>query len=703
MPIKIGIDVGGTFTDFFVVDEHGRSRSFKVLSTPDSPADAVVQGLGKAASALGLTREKFLRDVSLIVHGTTITTNAVLTRRTARTGFLTTEGFRDLLHMRRGIRETYYDSKIDPPTPLVPRALIAPIRERIDRDGAVATPLDERAVREALELFRRSGVEAIAISFLFSFLNPLHEHRVRDLCAAVMPGSYLSVSSEILPQVRAYERHSTVVLNAAVGPLLSAYLDNLVARLAEHGFGGELRIMQSNGGVVTPEASRRLAVQTLLSGPAAGPIAGLYCGRRLGLEQLITVDMGGTSFDVALVRGGALSLTSDGELGGYRIATQSLDIHSVGAGGGSIAWVDGAGVLKVGPRSAGARPGPVCYGFGGDQPTVTDADLVLGYLNPDRFFGGELALDAERARDAIHRHVARPLGLGVVEAAWGIYSVVNATMANAMRVLSVRRGHDPREFALVAAGGAGPLHAERLARELGISLILVPKESAVFCGAGMLVADLKHQFVRSLPCPLQETDLLRLNEVLSAMRAEGMATLRKEGVPAAQTQFTAAFELRYAGQFNEIEIELPYDGAPLAPADRERLHAAFHERHDALFGYRLPREAVELITLRLTALGMTEKPLFEKLPWAGPDPAPALIERREAYFDGGFVSSAVYDGLRLGYGNRVAGPAVVELPTTAIVMSPVWEAEVDEVGNFMLFPREETLDELLARLRGGAR
>jgi len=700
MPVKIGIDVGGTFTDLFVVDAEGRSRSFKVLTTPDSPAEGVIEGLGKAARAFDLTLEAFLRGVILIVHGTTITTNAVLAHRVARTGLLTTEGFRDLLHMRRGIRETYYRSKIDPPPPLVPRALIAPIRERIDRDGNVAIPLDERSVAEALDLFRRNGVEAIAISFLFSFLNPAHEARARDLCARALPDCYLSVGSEILPQVRAYERHSTVALNAAVGPPLDAYLRDLVERLARNGFEGELRIMQSNGGVVTPEVSRRLAVQTLLSGPAAGPIAGLFYGRQRGIDQLMTIDMGGTSFDVSLVRGGALSLTSDGELGGYRIATQSLDIVSVGAGGGSIARVDGAGVLKVGPASAGAKPGPACYGLGGDQPTVTDADLILGYLNPLRFCGGELALDARRAREAVEARVARPLGLGVVEAAWGIYNVVNATMANAMRVLSVRRGHDPREFALVAAGGAGPLHAEMLARELGISLILVPRESAVFCGAGMLMADLKHQFVRSLPCGLARADLDRLNRTLSAMAAEGTATLRAEGVAKSETRLSVSFDLRYAGQFNEIEIELPYAGAPLGPADLERLHAAFHDRHDALFGYRLPLEHVELITVRLTALGMTEKPLPKKLAWAGSDPASAMLEERPAYFDGRFVPSRVYGASGLGYGHRVTGPALIELPATTIVLSPAFQGEVDEVGNFLLFPRSLELDEALTRVRG---
>lgn len=461
--------------------------------------------------------------------------------------------------------------------------------------------------------------------------------------------------------------------------------------------------MQSNGGVVAPEVSQRSAVQTLLSGPAAGPIAGLFYCQQHRLQQLMTIDMGGTSFDVSLVHDGKLSLTTAAELGGHRIATQSLDIHSVGAGGGSIAWVDGAGVLRVGPASAGAMPGPACYGFGGEKPTVTDADLVLGYLHAERFFGGELALDPARARAAIERHTAQPLGISDEEAAWGIYNVVNTTMAMAMRLLSVRRGHDPREFALVVAGGAGPIHAERLARELNISLIIVPKESAVFCGAGMLMADLKHQFVRSMPSSLFKVNLPRLNEEVAAMVAEGKAMLRAEGVGETKIRLTLSFEMRYEGQFNEVEIDLPFQGAACAAADLQRLATLFHQRHDALFGYQLPEVPLEVITLRLTAEGMTEKPSFKKLPWGGVEATHALIERRPAFFESAYHLTPVYDGIKLQFGNCMLGPALIELPTTSIVISPLFKAQMDEMGNFLLLQREATLETLLARLRGSCR
>ncbi len=446
MALKIGIDVGGTFTDFLVVRNGFEPVAFKTLSTPEDPSIGFVNGLRDVAASLGMTLEALGPMIDVIVHGTTVTTNATLTLTGARTGLITTEGLRDALEMRRGVREERYDNRYANVPPLVPRYRRRTVRGRLDRRGRELAPLLLDDVREAVDAFKADGVEAVAICFMNSFANPAHEQAAAALVREAMQGAYLTVSSELLPSVRFYNRLSTTVLNSYTGPKLNRYLESLTARLAAIAFGGILLIMQSNGGVVLPEVAQRTAVMTLLSGPAAGPVAGVRYAEAHGHKSCVTVDMGGTSFDAALVRNGVPVTANESEINRYRVAMPSLDIVTIGAGGGSIGWIDEGGLLRMGPQSAGAAPGPVCYGRGGEVPACTDADLVLGYLDSAYFAGGRIKLDLEGARRAIERHIAKPLGLSVEEAALGMYRVINTNMAQGVREVTIKRGFDPREF-----------------------------------------------------------------------------------------------------------------------------------------------------------------------------------------------------------------------------------------------------------------
>ncbi|WP_053914433.1 hydantoinase/oxoprolinase family protein [Streptomyces sp. SCSIO 75703] len=684
---RIGIDIGGTFTDLFVVEGDGESRIYKSPTTPQDPSVGLLNGLTKAADSFGESLEDFLGGVSTIVHGTTIATNAVLTRQGARTGFVTTHGFRDLLNMRRGIRERQNDSKYAPPSPLVPREFIATVRERIDVCGNELVPLHEDDVRAAARRFREQGVEAVAVSYLWSFLAPAHEQRTADILREELPGAFITISSDVVPQIRAYERHSTTVLNAFVGPKLRHYLANIEQQLADRGFGGTLLIVQSNGGVMSPEIASDSAVNALMSGPAAGPGAALQYARRHGSEDVITVDMGGTSFDVALVRDGESLLTSDSEIGGYRVALPMLDIHTVGAGGGSLVWVDSGGILRVGPQSATANPGPACYGRGGENPTTTDADLLMGYLNPDLFGDGAFTLDVEAARRAVEEKVAKPLGLSVTEAVEGIYHVVNATMAEAVSAVSVKRGVDPREFTMVVAGGAGPIHAVPIAQELGISRIIVPRESSVFCAVGTLLTDLKHLYARTFVSDMDSLDPDRVGELYREMRDEAIETLRSENVEDDAIDLVFSADVRYIGQFTEIEVPLAFDDG-LTPESLKQLVTDFEKKHEALNGYTMPGEATELINVRLTSLGRTVKPALADHASAGEDPSAARKGAREAIFSGSPLRTDVYDGLALRRDNRVLGPAIIEQPTTTVVLLEGYAMTVDSQGNYVIEPAQ---------------
>jgi len=673
----IGIDVGGTFTDCVLVDREGRTSVEKTFTTPADPSEGVLRGLEKFSAKADLSLGDFLGCVGRIVHGTTITTNAVLTGRGAKTGFVTTKGFRDVLLMRRGIREQQFNSKYNPPPPLVSRNLTFTVSERTDCEGREIAALDVAEAREAIDALKRNGVESIAVSLLFSFLNPKHEQEIAALRKTGFPEAYVSLSTEVLPQLRAYERHSTTALNAYVVPILARYLQRLTERLTNAGFAGQLLIMQSNGGVMAPETAARFACRTLLSGPAGGPVAALFCGQRAGHKDLITMDMGGTSFDVSFIKRRSVSYTTEGEVGGHATAFPVLDIRTVGAGGGSIARINAGGVLHVGPQSAGADPGPICYGRAGKEPTVTDADLVLGYLGAEDFLGGEFNLDRNGAFKGIERRIAGPLGISAIKAAEGIHRVVNSTMADAIRLVSIKQGYDPRQCLLVVAGGAGAVHAAAIAGELGIRRLLIPRVASVFCAAGMLLSDLKHDYVRTFSGDLATIEKVKVRALYDEMKAEAVQTLSDEGAREAQVTLSCAVDLKYSGQFHEVTV--PFTSPS---EDFTQLQKQFAAEHKKLYGYNLPGQPVEALHWRLTALVRTQRPPHFGVVKSIPNKKVRAKKKRPVIFGGRKSITDVYEGKLLDRGFILKGPAIVEEPTTTVVVPPSWRLRVNKFGDY---------------------
>jgi N-methylhydantoinase A len=679
----LGIDVGGTFTDLVLLDpSEGSLHEHKTPSTPDDPSLGVLRGLAELARSRSLDRDGLLARVGLIVHGTTVTTNAVLTESGAKTALLTTEGFRDILEMRRGVRsrQHLYDNKYVAPPPLVPRSLRLPVRERVDVRGLVRAPLDEGSVREAIDAAREAGVEAVAVCFMHSYADPAHERRAAGLVEELAPGLFRAVSSEILPQVRLNDRVGTTVMSAYVGPVLERYLARLIEALAQASFAGTLLVMQSNGGVATPEVVRRNPASTVLSGPAGGPAAALAFARGRGSDDCIVIDMGGTSFDASVVKDGEVQVTRQGEVNRHPIALPMIDVHTIGAGGGSIAWIDDGGLLHMGPRSAGASPGPASYDQGGDEPTCTDADLLLGYLDPDFFLGGRMRLSAARAREAIERRVAGALGLDAVTAAAAMVEVIELTMAAGTKNVSIQRGYDPRELPLVVAGGAGPVHAGAIADELEISTVLVPRLSSVLCALGMLLADLRHDFTRSYSRGWEEVDGDEARAILDELSGRGLAALEEEGVPPGRRQVVASADLRYAGQHHEVSISF----APDDLGHRDRIEAAFHRRHEELYGFASPGKPLQIINLHATVLGRRE-PLTLALPGEGGGSAPRRGRRRIFLRSSRSIEEVeVIDGARMQPGQAAAGPVVVDTPTTTIVVPETFDLAFDASGSFVL-------------------
>ena len=688
MKFKIGVDVGGTFTDFLLMDDSGRAEVFKVLSTPHDPSIAVFDGFGEMARAKGLSLPDFLRNVEIIVHGTTVTTNAVLTGNVSKTGLLTTKGFRDALQMRRGIREELYNNKYLPPKPLVPRYLRLPVDERVDYAGNIVRKLNPTDVYKAIETFKEKSVEAVAICFMHSYANNRNELEAEKIVKEALSGAYISVSCKVLPQVRFYERVSTTVLNAAVGPILRRYLEALTKKLSETSFKGVLLIMQSNGGVTSPQVAVEMAASTLLSGPAAAPVAGLIYASVHNFSNFITIDMGGTSFDACLIKDARPLVTTEGTINRYAIALPMMEINTIGAGGGSIAWIDEGGLLRMGPQSAGANPGPVCYGLGGTEPTCTDADLVLGYLNSDYFAGGRMRLDYEKAKQAIEQKIAAPLNLSVTEAAYGMFQIMNVNMASGIREITIERGYDPREFPLVCAGGAGPIHAGMIAKELEINTILIPKESSIFCAAGMLLSDLRHDFVRSYHSLFSKEaiDLKKFISLIEDMEREASATLLSENIPKERHLFRYSLDLRYVGQYHEVNV--PVEQYEIKDFIEESVKDKFHTAHDRLYGYSLKEEntEIELVNIRLSATGITQKPSFRPERYQGKDSSRWLKGKRRAFIPSemDFIEIPVYDGTKMGYGNYLRGPALIEQPNTTVFVPSGFELECDQLGSFLL-------------------
>ena len=685
---KIGIDVGGTFTDFFVREAGKQPVIHKVLSTPADPSIGVLAGLRELADELAepLEAAEFLKAIEVIVHGTTVTTNATLTRRGAKTGLITTAGVRDALEMRRGIREERYNNRYTNVAPVVPRYLRVGVSERLDRHGQAVTPLKLDDVREAIRLFKAEDVKAVAICFMNAFANPSHEAEAAALIREELPGAFLTTSTELLPAIRFYDRVSTTALNAYVGPILDHYLAQLQRRLADAGFGGTLLIMQSNGGVMTPEVARKSPALTLLSGPAGGPIAGLAAANPHGKDSCIVVDMGGTSFEAALVEKTPVVI-KEGEIDRLRCALPMLGIHTIGAGGGSIGWIDQGGLLRMGPHSAGATPGPACYGQGGELPTTTDANLVLGYLSPGFFSGGRIKLDQKTAHAAIEGKIAKPLGMAVEAAAAGMYRVACTNMAQGVRAVTIERGSDPREYPLVVAGGAGPLHSCMICNDLDIALQIVPRESSVLCASGMLMGDLRHDFVRTFVDRFPDLQWDKLNALIAEMIAGGDRTLASENIVPERRQHAVTLDCRYLKQYHEVSFAVPLSA--IEKKNAAALLRLFHDEHNRLFGYSLEQEKtpVEIVNVRVQSIGMTDKLESFGEKFAGADASAARKGERSAYVfeTAKFETIPVFDGHRLHFGNRIEGPALVEMVTTTAFVSANYDATTDKYGSLLMY------------------
>ncbi|MFI5953895.1 hydantoinase/oxoprolinase family protein [Cryptosporangium sp. NPDC051539] len=668
---RIGIDIGGTFTDLAAVDGDGRVVIAKSSSTPGDPSDGLLDGLTKLAAALGLPREQLLAETERIVHGTTVATNALLEGKGAKVALLTTEGHRDVIEMREGMKDDRYNVRMAPPEPLVPRARRLGVAERMRADGTAARPLAAESLAGAVEAAAASGAEAIAVCYLHSYRNPEHEKATAAVLAAKLPGTYVSLSSEVLPQIKEYERVWTTVVNAYVGPVLADYLSRLSGRLADAGYAGEVMVMHSHGGVATIPESSRLAAGAVLSGPAGGIAAAKQAAKLVGTGELITFDMGGTSTDIALLQDGEAPLTAEKQVGLAKVSLPTLDIHTLGAGGGSIARVD-AGILHVGPESAGARPGPACYGRGGTAATVTDANVVLGLLDPASFAGGDLPLDAAAASSAV-TDVADALGVTAVEAAAGISKVVNTTMAEGIRIVSVRRGVDPRGFTLVSFGGAAGIHVTEVARLLDIERVVVPNVASVLSAWGMLATDLRYEMVRSHIGDAASTTADGLRSLLADMERSGRDRLDGFG---GRIEVRRALDMRYGEQIYEITVPIT-DVDVEAAGFVDEVVTRFHERHDELYAYNAPGQEVVIVNARTTIVGKLPELRAEPLPAGGGESPEAGLRR--VYLDG-WIDVPVHRMATVAQGERVSGPALFESATTTVLLRAGDSAVIDEHG-----------------------
>jgi N-methylhydantoinase A len=689
MAWRIGIDIGGTFTDVALVEETGgRIGIAKVLTTPHDFGQAVIEGIRQGLAQHGIDPA----GVSLLSHATTVVTNALLEQKGARAGFIATRGFRDLLELRRSSRVDLYDLFQDAPSVLVPRRWRFEITERIDAQGAVVTPLAEQEAAGIAAMIRNAGLQTVAVSLMFSFLNDAHERRLGALLRDALPDVAVFLSCDVLPEIREFERASTTAVCAYVGPLLAGYLDRLQRATSSLGL-PDLHVMGSSGGVIDIPEALRMPAAVVESGPAAGVIAAALAGRQLGLTDVISFDMGGTTAKASVIAGGEIAVTAEYEVGGsgsasrwqngtgHPIRVPVIDLAEVSAGGGSIAWIDPGGSLRVGPHSAGADPGPAGYGAGGTLPTVTDADLVLGYLDRQSLLGGALKVDLAAAERAIDQAIAQPLGMSVPEAAARIAEIVNANMAEALRIVSIERGHDARAFSLIAFGGAGPVHAAALADELQIPEVIVPPVPGAFSALGLVATDLKRDYVRTLYADLGAIEPARVAAVFAAMAASGTAMLDAAHVPPERRAMQLQADLRYRRQAYELTI--PIGDGEITRASLDAAMDAFHVKHELTYGHANRNEPVQLVNLRLTAIGRLPSLMLAQQG----DAAVARTRAREVWFAGrGFTATPVHWRPGLAAGAVIPGPAIIEAVDSTTVVPPGWTARVDDMG-FMRLTR----------------
>jgi len=677
--LQLALDIGGTFTDVVMVDGGtGALWTAKTPTTPQDPSHGFFAGVDKilttAAAPAG--------DVAAVFHGSTIATNAVLEGKGARTGMIVTSGFRYVLEIGRHEiprKENLFVWK-KPKRPIPPR-LIVEVPERVELDGQVTQPLDEEACRQAARRLRALGVEAVAIVFLHSYANAAHERRAAEIVAEEFPEAAVSISSDVLPVFREYERSMATALNAYVQRLVGDYIGRLENGLSTRGIAAPLLVMKSNGGVFGPSQVSRQAINMALSGPAAGAIGASFVARAAGFDNAITIDIGGTSADVSLIRAGDAAITTEGEIGPFPLALPIIDIHTIGAGGGSLAHVTDIGSLQVGPESAGAAPGPACYGRGGAHATVTDAHSVLGRV-PTSLLNGEMRLDPQRAREAMERDVARPLGISVEDAAEGVIRIVNASMTGALKVVSVERGYDPSDFALVAFGGAGPLHGVELARALGCKAVLIPRYPGLLCALGLLATDLQYDYARTALQRAPDYDLQAMNAIWQELEAEAADDLAREGVPPERRRFVRMADLRYAKQ--GFELTLPAPSGSLDGNAMAQLVESFHARHEQLYTFADRATPVEVVTMRLRAVGLVDKVALPEIGSANGS-APAPYEKRAVQLDGTrFADLPAYRREALLAGHQVQGPAIIDQLDTTTLIFPDQTGEVDRHGNLII-------------------
>jgi N-methylhydantoinase A len=688
---RVTIDVGGTFTDCLVLDEEaGRLAQFKAPTTPADPSIGFIDALEKAAREHSHSLTEFLGKIGLLVHGTTLATNTLINKSGAVTGMVTTKGFRDMLEIRRGhknVRTSMYNVFVPPYKPLIPRHRRKEADERVLYTGETLTPLDEADVRAAAEALGKAGVEAVAVGFLHSYANPAHEQRTAEILGGLLPGVYITTSAEILPVWREWERFSTTAISAYIGPAVERYLRALERRLDDGGFTGTLLLMLSDGLVESVENCIPRAVYLIGSGPAAAPAGAVHVGSRMGRNDLLSFDMGGTSIDIGVVMGGDIPTTTEGWVQDERVAIKMVDIMSAGAGGGSIAWVDTLGLLRVGPHSAGSEPGPACYAKGGQDPTVTDADIILGYLDPDFFLGGEIVLDSKLSAKAISDKVGDPLDMTVDEAAQAILTAVSSFMADEITEVSTRRGIDVRDLTMVAGGGAGPVHAAFIADLLGMPHIIVPSVAATYSAFGMFTMDVGRNYARSYIIRAVDIDADRVASLYRDMEEEAIEAFAKMGYGSDQVSFARSADLRYIGQFHEVEVSVP--AGKLTKASLEQAIDNFHTKHRDLYTFNMLWQGVELLTFRLRAT-IPKAPFELKQIQAGSaDAALAKKAERRCRFHGIEVQTPVYDGEQLLAGNIIIGPAIIEEPTTTVVVPPSYTATVDEERSYHLARERE--------------
>jgi len=683
---RLGIDAGGTFTDFVLADKSGNIKIYKTLSTPDDPTKAIEDGLKIISEDLEINPSDIISQSDLCINGTTVGLNALIQHKGSPVGLICTEGHEDSIEIRLGHKEDgyRYDPDYPPAVMLSPRFLRKGIRERILSNGKVKISINEDDVREACKIFVDEGVNSIAISFIWSVLNPSHEIIAEKIVREMMPNAFITVGSRLYPQIREYTRTSTAVTNAYLSPTLKSYVSAINEYFISLGGENNVRYFQSNGGLATGDVMTDRSVYAINSGPASAPIAGLSIANPFKYKNVITVDMGGTSFDITLTKGGSTNLNKNVDFLRYRIGVPMIHVETLGAGGGSIAWIDEMGLLQVGPQSAGANPGPACYSKGGEKPTVSDANLVLGYLNPDGLIGGKLPLNYENAFSSIEKNIAKPLGMEVEKAAYGIFTIVNSNMVNGIRRVTVERGYDPRDFVLVAGGGATGAHITALAKEMGIDTVIVSKLSSGLCAYGQIISDVKYNYMATIPTRLDSIKAAeKINKTFKEIESKGIEHLNKDGFEEKKINTYRSLEMRYVGQIHECTVNI--DFFEITEETLQNIKEAFHNRHEELYTYSEKDSPVELVNIESTIYGRIDRPNYSELENKGQINDALKISRNLIFSEkGNVLKTPVYDGNKLSPGNLIDGPAVVEEDTTTLVIENGWFLELHKSGTYII-------------------